>query len=166
VLGIDAEGTIRTDGLIANPVSGASHGYQLKLDARGRYAVAGTFATGTSFWSSVGFGDGLPAGGADLSVTSALSKPGALSLFLARVDAESVFDWAVQAGGDGSGMTTAPWNLALAAHPSHSATVAGIFNASAIFGDQVTETLQSPSDGVGSAFVARLNSEAEYDYCK
>jgi hypothetical protein len=93
-------------------------------------------------------------------------------LFVARADESSAFDWAVQAGGDNSGMITKPlWDVVLAAHPSHSATVAGIFNQSASFGDQVVETLSSPlgADGasstLGSPFVVHLNSQAEYDYC-
>ncbi|HYQ17990.1 MAG TPA: hypothetical protein VEQ58_19590, partial [Polyangiaceae bacterium] len=166
VLLLDADGVLQSDGLIAAPSSGATRGYQLDLDARGFYAVAGTFAATTSFWGDLGFGSGKPASSADLSVKSAMARPGPLTLFLARVNQKSAFDWGVQAGGDFSGMTTAPWNVVLAAHPSHSATVAGIFNANAIFGDQVTETLAGAPDTVGNAFIVHLNSEAEYDYCK
>jgi len=166
VLLLDADGVLQSDGLIAAPSSGATRGYQLDLDARGFYAVAGTFAATTSFWGDLGFGSGKPASSADLSVKSAMARPGPLTLFLARVNVKTAFDWGVQAGGDFSGMTTAPWNVVLTGQPSHSATVAGIFNANAIFGDQVTETLAGAPDTVGNAFIVHLNSEAEYDYCK
>lgn len=165
VLGLDADGVLQSDGLIGNTLRQATQGYQLKLDANGAYALAGTFALNTSFWSSVGFGAGAPSGAADFTVKSAATTVGPQTLFLARVDAKSAFDWGVQAGGDNSGMTTAPWSIVLAAHPSHSATVAGIFNAPAVFGDQVTENLTAAPDSVGNAFVVHLNSEAEYDYC-
>ncbi|RYZ10213.1 MAG: hypothetical protein EOO73_01155 [Myxococcales bacterium] len=164
LLVIDPEGTMQGDALVTNKETGASQGYRLELDSSGYYAVAGRFAGSTSFWSKVGFGAGAPSTGADFAVKSALATPGASTLFVARVDAKSVFGWAVQAGGDGSGMATAPWDIVLAAHPSHSTTVAGLFNSTAIFGDQVTETLQAI--GTSNAFVVHLNSEAEYDYCK
>jgi hypothetical protein len=172
VLAIDVDGVIQSDGLIANPETGATRGWQLKLDANGFYAVAGTFATGTSFWSKVGFGSGSPQSTADLSIVSAQQQPGPSTLFLARVDENSAFHWAVQAGGDGSGMGTAPWDVVLTAHPSHSATVAGIFNVTATFGDKgKTESLSSWLDAtgapstLGNPFVVHLNSQAEYDYC-
>lgn len=166
VLSIDAEGTMQSDALIANKETGAARGYRVELDQNGYYAVAGIFASSTSFFSKVGFGSGLPSGNADFDIKSALATPGPSTLFVARVDAKSVFGWAVQAGGDGSAMATAPWDVVLAAHPSHSTTVAGIFNTTAIFGDQVTETLQAAPGAVGNPFVVHLNSEAEYDYCK
>jgi hypothetical protein len=166
VLGIDAEGVIQSDALVSNKESGGSQGYRLELDANGFYAVAGTFVGSTSLWSRVGFGSGLPGVNADFTLKSALAAAGPKTLFLARVDAKSVFGWAVQAGGDNSLMTTSPWDVVLAAHPSHSSTVAGIFNATAIFGDQVTETLQAAPGAVGNPFVVHLNSEAQYDYCK
>lgn len=172
VLGLDAEGVLQTDGLIADAESGVSHGWQLKLDANGFYAVAGTFGARTMFWSKVGFGAGAPKGGADFAIASSLRQAGPSTLFLARVVAASAFPWGIAAGGDNSGMTTTPWDVVLTAHPSHSATVAGIFNQSATFGDPVkTETLSSPLDAtgapspLGSPFVVHLNSQAEYDYC-
>ncbi len=165
VLSLDAEGTMQSDALVANKETGASQGFRLELDSNGYYAVAGRFAGATSFWSKVGFGSGLPGASADFNVKSALATPGASTLFVARVDAKSTFGWAAQAGGDNSGMATAPWDIVLAAHPSHSTTVAGMFSATAIFGDQVTETLQV-APGAGNPFVVHLNSEAEYDYCK
>ncbi|HEX2875109.1 MAG TPA: hypothetical protein VHP33_27850 [Polyangiaceae bacterium] len=180
VLSIDKSGVIYSDGLIANPETGVTHGWQLKRDSNGFYAVGGTFATGTSFWSKVGFGSGAPKGSADFSIASLQRQPGPATLFLARVNQDAVFDWAVQAGGDASGMTSPPvvdgqttpvWDVVLCAHPSHSATLAGIFNQGSIFGDQVTETLQSwlAADGslsnVGNPFIVHLNSQAQYDYC-
>ena len=155
---------MQSDALIANKETGATQGYRVELDQGGYYAVAGKFAGATGFFSKVGFGSGPPSASADFNVKSALGTPGTSSLFVARVDAKSAFGWAGQAGGDNSGMATAPWDIALAAHPSHSATVAGLFNTTAIFGDQVTETLQGI--GASNAFVVHLNSEAEYDYCK
>jgi hypothetical protein len=171
VLSIDADGVIQSDGLIANPETGSTRGWQLKLDAGGFYSVGGMFATGTSFWSKVGFGSGSPQVAADFSIASAQRQPGPATLFLARVNESSIFDWAVQAGGDNSGMATGSWDIVLTAHPSHSATIAGIFNQTRTFGDQVTESLQSwlNADGspstLGSPFVVHLNSQAEYDYC-
>jgi hypothetical protein len=172
VLGIDADGVIQSDGLIANPETGSTRGWQLKLDLNGVYAVAGTFATGTSFWSKVGFGSGSPQSSADLSIASAQQQPGPSTLFLARVDENSAFYWAVQAGGDGSGMGTL-WDIVMTAHPSRSATVAGIFNMTATFGDQgKSESLSSwlnvdgaPST-LGNPFVVHLNSQAQYDLCQ
>ena len=90
----------------------------------------------------------------------------------------AVFGWAVQAGGDNSGMTSLPiegqttpvWDVVMTAHPSHSATLAGIFNNGSTFGDQVTEGLQSwlAADGslsnIGNPFIVHLNSQAQYDY--
>jgi hypothetical protein len=164
LLRIDADGTLQSDALVSAE-TGVCQGYRLELDERGYYAVAGRFGGAASFWSKVGFGAGPPSSGADFDVKSALGTPGASTLFVARVDDSSVFGWAAQAGGDNSGMTTAPWDLVLAAHPSHATTVAGMFNANAIFGDQVTEALQV-APGAGNPFLVHLNSEAEYDYCK
>jgi hypothetical protein len=171
VLSLGADGVVTSDGLVANPETGVTRGWQLKLDADGFYTLAGTFATSTSFWSKVGFGSGTPQITADLVISSAQRQPGPSTLFVARVDPSSYFKWARQAGGDNSGLGTAPWDVVLAAHPTHSATVAGIFNQTAVFGDQVTESLSSWLDvtgapsALGSPFVVHLNSQAEYDYC-
>jgi hypothetical protein len=169
VLGLDADGVLQSDGLIADPESGDTRGWQLKLDANGFYAVAGTFNARTSFWSNAGFGPGAPKGTATFAITSAQT-----ALFLARVNAKSTFGWAVPAGGDNSGMTTTPaWDVVLCAQPSHSLTVAGMFNQSSSFGDvsERSEVLSSwlGADGapsaLGSPFVVHLNSQAQYDYC-
>lgn len=166
VLGIAEDGVLKSDGLIAtNLRAAAAQGYQLKVDAAGAYAVAGTFSSTGSFWSNVGFGAGAPSVGADFTIKSAATNVGPLTLFLARVDTKSAFGWAVQAGGDNSGMATTPWNIVMTAHGSHAATVAGIFNATADFGDQKIESLTGAPGTVGNAFVVHLNSEAEYDYC-
>jgi|GEM_PF-2009916 len=171
VLSIDVDGVIQSDGLIANPETGVTHGWQLKRDDQGFYALAGTFASGTSFWSKVGFGADIPKNAADFSIKSAATQPGPATLFLARVSAGSVFDWAVPAGGDNSGMATTAWDVVLTAHASHSATVAGVFNTTATFGDQRKESLQAwlGADGaasaVGGGYIVHLNSQAEYDYC-
>jgi hypothetical protein len=166
VLSIGEDGVLNGDGLIAtNLRAGAAQGYQLKLDAAGGYAVACTFSSTNSFWSNVGFGPSAPSLGADFTIKSAATNVGPLTLFLARVDTKSTFGWAVQAGGDNSGMATAPWNIVMTAHGSHAATVAGIFNAKADFGDQKVESLTGAPGTVGNAFVVHLNSEAEYDYC-
>jgi len=172
VISLAKDGVMQTDGLIADAAAGDTQGWQLKLDAAGFYAVAGTFTAHTSFWSKLGFGDGAPQAQPNIVIKSALRQAGPSTLFVARADDSSAFDWAVQAGGDNSGMITKPlWDVVLAAHPSHSATVAGIFNQAASFGDQVVETLSSPFDAnggpsaLGSPFVVHLNSQAEYDYC-
>jgi hypothetical protein len=164
VIGIGADGVMMTDGLIAHPESGATRGWQLKRDLGDFYAVAGTFQRGTSFYSSVGFGAGAPAKPANYTVAS--QGQGPLTLFVARVDQGSKFLWAKQAGGDGSGMTTNA-DLVMTAHPSHSITVAGMFSANAVFGDQAPshETLSVAAGAVGNPFVVHLNSEQEYDYC-
>jgi hypothetical protein len=172
VLSLDADGVLQSDGLIAHPEVGVTRAWQIELDAGGFYAVAGTFAAGTSFWSKVGFGAGAPQGAADFAIASRLRQPGPATLFLARVEESAFFAWAVDAGGDNSGMVTTPWDVVLTAHPSHSATVAGIFNQTSTFGAPAkTESLSSwlGADGapstLGSPFVVHLNSQAEYDYC-
>jgi hypothetical protein len=167
VIGIDSDGVMKTDGLIGRPEAGvtsATRGWQLKRDLGEFYAVAGTFQTGTSFYGSVGFGTGTPPKAADYTVASLGQGP--LTLFVARVDQASRFRWAKQAGGDGSGMTTNA-DLVMTAHPSHSITVAGMFTANAVFGDQPPsqETLSVAAGAVGNPFVVHLNSEEEYDYC-
>ncbi len=171
VLSIDSDGVIVSDGLIANSDVGSTRGWQLKLDAQDFYAVAGTFATSTKFWSKVGFGSGAPQG-TPIEIKSTSAQPGPTTLFLARVDASSSFGWAVPAGGDNSGMvSSAAWDVVLAAHPSHSATIAGIFNSKATFGDAKPEALQAPLDAngglstLGNPFVVHLNSQQKYDYC-
>ncbi len=171
VLSIDSDGVMVSDGLIANADVGATRGWQLKLDAQDFYAVAGTFASSTEFWSKVGFGSGVPQT-TPIVIKSALAQPGPTTLFLARVDASSSFRWAVPAGGDNSGMiSAAAWDVVLAADPSHSATIAGIFNNNATFGDAKPEDLQAlldPNGGLstlGSPFVVHLNSQQKYDYC-
>ena len=167
VIGIDADGVMKTDGLIGRPEAGvtsATRGWQLKRDLGEFYAVAGTFQTGTSFYGSVGFGTGAPQKAPDYTIASLGQGP--LTLFVARVDQASRFSWAKQAGGDGSGMTTNA-DLVMTAHPSHSITVAGMFTANAVFGDQPPsqETLSVAAGAVGNPFVVHLNSEEEYDYC-
>jgi hypothetical protein len=164
VIGIDADGIMKTDGLIANPEAGATRGWQLKRDLNGFYAIAGTFQTGTSFYDSVGFGTGAPPNAPKYTVAS--QGQGPLTLFVARVDQASRFGWAKSAGGDGSGMTTNA-DLVMTAHPSHSITVAGMFTANAVFGDQAPsqETLSVVAGALGNPFVVHLNSEQEYDYC-
>jgi hypothetical protein len=152
---------MQTDALIADPQAGSTRGWQLERDLSGFYAVTGVFQTSTSFYSSIGFGTGAPKNAPDHAIKSVSQGP--LTLLVARVGEKSNFGWAVQAGGDGSGMTTSPWDLVLAAHPSHSVTVAGLFNVASVFGDKVSEQL-APADS-GSPFVVHVNSEEEYDYC-
>ncbi len=62
---------------------------------------------------------------------------------------------------------TSTADLVMTAHPSHSLTVAGMFTANAVFGDQAAshETLSVAVGGAGNPFVVHLNSEEEYDYC-
>ena len=163
IIGIDSGGVMQTDGLIANPEAGLTRGYQLKRDLNGFYGVAGIFATGTSFYSSVGFGTGVPKNAANFKVATVFQGP--QTLFVARVDQNSKFSWAVQAGGDNSGMAVAPWDIVMTAHPSHSITLAGMFSANANFGDQVPEPLQVVAGATGNPFVVHVNSEEEYDYC-
>ncbi len=172
VLSIGSDGVIGSDGLIANAEAGATRGWQLKLDAQGFYAVAGTFANTTEFWSKVGFGSGTPQS-TPIEIKSSSAQPGPTTLFLARVDSSSSFGWAVPAGGDNSGMvSSATWDVVLAAHASHSATIAGIFNSNATFGDARQEALQAPLDAngglstLGNPFVVHLNSQQKSDYCK
>jgi hypothetical protein len=160
VIGIDKAGVMLTDALIANPESGTTRGWQLHQDWNGFYAIAGTFQFATSFYSSVGFGSGFPKNPPDRSINGQGQL--APTLLAARVDQSSRFGWAVQAGGDGSGMGSVG-DVLLAAHPTHSVTLAGLFNVSAIFGDQVTEQLTTSE--VSIPFVVHLNSEQEYDYC-
>jgi hypothetical protein len=168
VLVIDEGGVMQTDGLIAD-AEGNALGYQLDLDPNDFYSVAGIFGIKTSFWGKLGFGSGSPPGSPDLSIASLYQGP--TTLFAARVDASAIFDWAVQAGGDNSGMTSpsevpiSPWDIVLTGHASHSLTLAGMFHTSATFGDKAPETLQSADATVGNPFVVHLNSEAEYDYC-
>ncbi len=162
IIGIDASGVMQTDALIANPEAGLTRGWQLKRDLGGFYAAAGTFQTGTSFYSSVGFGAGPPKNAANFTVAS--QGQGPLTLFVARVDQSSKFGWAVQAGGDGSGMTTTS-DLVMTAHSSHSITLAGLFTANALFGDKVPEALQVTVGVASNPFLVHLNSEEEYDYC-
>jgi hypothetical protein len=163
VINIDRSGVMSTAGLIASVEAGGALGYQLDLDYGGTYSVAGVFATGTRLWSKLGFGSGFPKNPANITLASSYQGP--LTLFAARVDPGCAFPWAVQAGGDNSGMITAPWDIVLTGHTSHSLTVAGMFKSTAIFGDRVTEQLQS-YEKVGNPFVVHLNSEAEYDYCR
>jgi hypothetical protein len=163
VLNLDNSGVLGGAGLIASVDKGlGARGYQLDLDYAGSYAVAGVFGSGTRLWSKLGFGSGSPPVASQITLASLYQGP--LTLFAARVDAECAFPWAVQAGGDNSGMATAPWDIVMTGHASHSLTLAGMFATTAIFGDQVTETLQS-YEKVGNPFVVHLNSEAEYDYC-
>jgi hypothetical protein len=168
VLVLDADGTLQSDGLIADS-EGNALGYQLDLDPNGYHSVAGIFGVKTNFWSKLGFGSGAPPGSPDLSIASLYQGPS--TLFVARVDASASFGWAVQAGGDNSGMASNPpeavstWDIVLTGHASHSVTLAGMFHTSAMFGDRVPEALQSSDPSVGNPFVVHLNSEAEYDYC-
>lgn len=164
VLSLDNAGVLAGAGLIASVDKGGSaRGYQLDLDYGGSYAVAGVFAIGTRFWSKVGFGSGSPPVASQITLASLYQGP--LTLFAGRVGPDCAFPWAVQAGGDNSGMATDPWDIVMTGHASHSLTLAGMFKSTAIFGDQVTEQLQS-YEKVGNPFVVHLNSEAEYDYCK
>jgi hypothetical protein len=164
VIGISREGTMEAAGLIGSvEKGGGALGYELDQDHGGLYSVAGVFATGTQFWSKVGFGSGFPPGNADIVLASLYQAP--VTLFAARVDTNGYFPWAVQAAGNGSGMISAPWDIVMTGHTSHSVTVAGMFRTTAIFGDQRTEELQA-SEKVGNPFVVHLNSEAEYDYCR
>ena len=104
----------------------------------------------------------------DLNIASLYQGPS--TLYVSRVDAGAFFDWAVQAGGDNSGMgltprvALSPWDIVLTGHASHSVTVAGMFHTKAYFGDQVPEALDAV-EGTGNPFVLHLNSQAEYDYC-
>jgi hypothetical protein len=163
VIGIDNSGVAQSAGLIAGLDGGAAKGYRLALDFGDTYSVTGAFATRTSFWSKLGFGSGTPPNGPDVTLASLAQGP--TTLFVARTDPSGGFPWAVQAGGDNSGMIANPWDIVLAGHGSHSVTIAGMFNATAYFGDQVPEQLQANIE-VGNPFVVHLNSEAEYDYCQ
>jgi hypothetical protein len=125
--------------------------------------MTGVFATRAGLWSKLGFGSGTPPVAPDLVVASLYQGP--MTLFAGRVDESAAFPWAVQAGGDNSGMAVAPWDIVLTGHSSHSLTVAGMFRTTAYFGDKVPEQLQS-YEKIGNPFVVHLNSEAEYDYCK
>ncbi|HVY32684.1 MAG TPA: hypothetical protein VHB79_39380 [Polyangiaceae bacterium] len=160
-LSIDVDGVMQSDALIANPEAGATRGWALDRDLKGYYAAAGIFQFGTSFYSKVGFGSGAPPSSPDISITgqSAQLSP---SLFVARVDEKTHFSWGIAAGGDGSGMGSAG-KIVLTAHPTHSVSVAGLFNVSAIFGDKRTEQLTWSEQNL--PFVVHLNSEEEYDYC-
>lgn len=163
VLVLDSSGNLKTDGLIADGEAGHTRGYQLELDPAGAYAVAGTFGSVTKFYGKIGFGSGPPPGGAQLTVASLYQGPD--TLFAARVDESAGFAWAVQAGGDNSGMATSSWDVVMTGHASHAVTIAGMFNAQSYFGDQVPELLQADPE-LGNPFVVHLNSEAEYDYCQ
>jgi hypothetical protein len=174
IVGIDSDGVMQTDALIGSAESGGTRGYQLKRDLNDFYGVAGVFATSTNFYSSVGFGSGPPKNGPSFTTNSQAQGP--WTLFAARVDTASRFGWAVQAGGDKSGMITAPdansppWDVVMTEHPSHSITVAGMFKADASFGDQKTELLTvitpvGAKTPTPNPFVVHLNSQEEYDYC-
>lgn len=164
-INIDADGVMQNDALIAASETGDTIGYRLERDLKGFYAAAGTFQYATSFYSSARFGTGAPPNPADISITgqSLRVQP---SLFVARVYEKPYFGWGIAAGGDGSGMGTrngGAGDIVLAAHPSHSVTVAGLFNNSATFGDKRPDLLTSPQTTL--PFVVHLNSEEEYDYC-
>jgi hypothetical protein len=164
-INIDAGGVMQNDALIAASEAGDTFGYRLERDLKGFYAAAGTFQYATNFYSSIRFGTGTPPNPADISITgqSPRVQP---SLFVARVYEKPYFGWGIAAGGDGSGMGTrngGVGDIVLAAHPSHSVTVAGLFNNSATFGDQYTEVLTTPQTTM--PYVVHLNSEEEYDYC-
>jgi hypothetical protein len=166
VLGLDSAGFLKSDGLIADKNGkNPTRGYQVKLDSGGMYAVVGLFASATSLWSGLGFGGGtLPAE----TFSLARAHGGTPTLFVARADQASAFKWAIQAGGDGSGM--ANWDIVATGHGlNHAVTLAGMFRTTAIFGDDLqmkTETL-TPDVELGSPFVVHVNSEGEYDLvCK
>lgn len=163
---LDSAGQMTAAALIAEDDRGGNtRAFQVKQDAQGLVAIAGTFTRGARFWSKVGFGSGPIAAPADFSVIS--PNQGIDTLYAARVAGGSVFKWAVQAGGDNSGLSSQPgWDISLAAHPSHALTLAGMFANSAVFGDQVPELLSPGSPETGSPFLVHLNSEAEYDFCK
>lgn len=166
VLGLDSAGFLKSDGLIADKNGkGATRGYQVKLDSAGKYAVVGHFQSATNLWSGLGFGGGtLPTE----TFSLARAHGGVPTLFVARADQSSAFEWAIQAGGDGSGLGN--WDVVATGHGlNHAVTIAGMFRTAATFGDDLqlkTEAL-TPDVDLGSPFVVHVNSEGEYDFiCK
>ena len=116
----------------------------------------------------MGFGSGIPQTPPNFTTDSTTAQA-PWTLFVARVDTGSKFGWAKQAGGDNSGMVSAG-DIVMTEHPSHSMTVAGMFNANAIFGDVKTEllTVVTPvgnPTATPNPFVVHLNSQEEYDFC-
>ena len=161
VLRFEPDGKL-TRAAILGDTDGKVRGWQVGLDAAGFVTLAGTFSEPIALYGDVGFGGGAPPGSPAFTLGG---NGGPDTLFVSRLDEGCRFFWAIQAGGDGSGMTTkAGWDIVQTDHPSRSISLGGMFDTDAVFGDQVPELL-TPGDRTGSPFVVHLNSEAEYDYC-
>jgi hypothetical protein len=130
-----------------------------KLDADGNFLWAaqagGTDSDGGYGIATDGSGNSLVIGGFRGTATfgdTTLSSAGDLDIFIAKLDAEGNFLWAVQAGGknlDASG--------SIATDGSGNSLVTGWFEATAIFGDT---TLSSA--GNYDIFIAKLDADGNF----
>ena len=116
----------------------ADMGQSVSVLADGSSIVTG------SFRSKATFGD-----------TIELTSEGDFDIFVAKISADGVYEWATQAGGPDS-----DHGLSVSALENGSSIITGKFKDEAAFGDTITIT----SEGDYDIFVAKINSDGEFEW--
>ena len=158
----DKEGVANNAALVTSKNGLTVRAWDVAAQPKGNYlTVLGAFNVTTEVYSAVGFGPGPPKSGPDRTINNPTDG---FSIFSARFDSDTLENtWAISLRGTNAGIGGNGADALITVHRDFSATATGIFQTTATFGDQATDTL---SPGQGAFFMSHFNSAAQYDFCQ